>query len=57
MKWNLLRSKTVWGAVIGVVGWALNQPHIDLPTVVTGIGTILGAGGIRDALHKVEESK
>lgn len=46
----LLRSKTVWGAVLGAGAYLLQAPHIDLTTVTMALGTVLSAIGVRDAI-------
>ena len=48
----LLKSKTVWGAVFAAVGWLLKQPQITAPEVITALGTILSACGVRDSFTK-----
>lgn len=49
---TLLKSKTVWGAILAAGAWVLNQPHVDPQTVITAVGTVLSAIGVRDAIGK-----
>ena len=57
MAFNVLKSKTVWGAVLAVIGYLL-QPDVlaVLPdvvaSVVTAIGALLAAIGMRQAVAK-----
>jgi len=48
----LLKSKTVWGALFAAVGWLLNQPQITVPEVITALGSVLSAAGVRDSFTK-----
>lgn len=56
MSFNLLKSKTFWGGVITLAGWLLHQPHIDIPTIVQGLGGLTTLVGARDAVAKVAAS-
>lgn len=52
-----LTSKTIWGAIIAVLGYILKPEVLAvLPekaaAVVTGLGIILGVFGIRSAVAK-----
>ncbi len=49
---KLLKSKTVWGAVIGAVSWLIGRPEIAPTDVITAVGGIISAVGIRDAIRK-----
>ena len=57
MAFNVLKSKTVWGAVIAVIGYLL-QPEVlaVLPdvaaSIVSAIGALLAAIGMRQAVAK-----
>ena len=57
MAFNVLKSKTVWGAVIAVIGYLL-QPEVlaILPevvaSIVTAVGALLAAIGLRQAVAK-----
>ena len=54
---DLLKSKTVWGVIIAVVGF-LSQPEVlallpeKAAAVIIAIGTVLGAFGLRAAVAK-----
>lgn len=54
---SLLKSKTVWGVLIAVLGF-LSQPEVlallpeKIAAIVIAIGTVLGAFGIRAAIAK-----
>lgn len=51
MRWSLFRSKTFWGGVILGVAQIIAEPTPE--GVMKGVGTLLAAAGIRDALYKV----
>jgi hypothetical protein len=54
---DLLKSKTVWGVIIAVLGF-LSQPQVlallpeKVGAIIIAIGTVLGAFGIRAAIAK-----
>jgi hypothetical protein len=49
----LLKSKTVWGAVLGAGAWLIGQPHVGVVEVMQAAGTVLSAAGVRDAIAKL----
>lgn len=49
---SLLRSKTVWGVVLGAGAWLVSQPVIGIIEVVQAIGMVVTAAGVRDAIKK-----
>lgn len=54
---NVFKSKTVWGALIAVIGYLL-QPDVlavlpgTVASIVTAIGALLSAIGLRLAVEK-----
>jgi len=56
MGWSIFRSKTFWAGVILGVGEILSD-H-SLSGITKGVGTIVAAAGVRDAIYKSgDESK
>jgi len=51
MGWNLLKSKTVWGALI-VAGGRLLADHSPT-SIVEAVGGVLTVAGARDAIAKI----
>lgn len=49
---SVLRSKTVWGAILSAGAWLLTQPAIGVVEVVQAVGAVLTAAGVRDAIKK-----
>lgn len=52
---KLLKSKTVWGAILGAGSFLLNSAHIDVATLGQAVGIILGAVGLRDAVEPAKK--
>lgn len=52
MTFNILKSKTFWGAVLTAGSWLLAQQHIGLVEVGQAVGGLIGTIGLRDALTK-----
>lgn len=50
--WALVKSKTVWGAIFTAIGWLARQPQLTIPDVITAIGMVLTAVGVRDSWLK-----
>lgn len=48
----LLRSKTVWGAILASGAWLAQQPHLGIAEIVQALGMVLSAAGFRDAITK-----
>lgn len=54
---DLFKSKTVWGAVLAVIGY-LSDPNVlavlppKVAAILTAIGIVLGAVGARAAIAK-----
>jgi hypothetical protein len=46
----LLKSKTVWGAVLGAGAWLAGQPKVGVVEVIQAVGTVVSAAGVRDAI-------
>jgi hypothetical protein len=53
----LLKSKTLWGAVLTAAAWLLNQPHVGPLEILQALGAIVSAAGVRDAITKAEAFK
>lgn len=53
----LLKSKTVWGAVLTSGAWFIQQPHHGVIEIVRALGMVLGAAGVRDAIQQCIEAK
>lgn len=49
---TILKSKTVWGAVLTSAAWLYGQPHVGVVEVVQAAGPVLAAAGVRDAFTK-----
>ena len=54
MGWNLLKSKTVWGALI-MAGGRLLSDHSPT-SIVEAVGGVLTIAGARDAIAKIPAS-
>ena len=50
---SLLRSKTVWGVIIGAGTWLLNQPDgIHIANALMALSAVITSAGVRDAIAK-----
>lgn len=56
MSWKLLRSKTVWGAVLVAAASVVTSPAVTVSVVLKAVGTVLAAAGVRDAAQKIEDA-
>lgn len=49
---RLLKSKTVWGTILTVVGALAGKDTVTPTDIMTGIGVIVGVAGARDVVAK-----
>lgn len=50
----VLKSKTLWGSILGTGAWLLSQPHVGAVEVMQAVGGVVTAVGLRDAIGKVQ---
>jgi hypothetical protein len=52
----IIKSKTVWGALLGAGSWLASQDHVGVVQVIQAGGTVLSAIGLRDSVTKTIEA-
>ena len=54
-RWTeLLKSKTFWGAVFAAGGYLVSAETIGISEIVTAIGVVIAAAGVKDNFTKTQ---